>query len=243
MSSLSQDFQVIQLMNSMLNISAETRTNVAGAESKFKQITAGDEISACYKGKDYITFRPRAKMFLACNEYVKSSDTTEGWTRRFCFVDFPMHFVENPNPDNPEELPIDRDIESKLTTNDALSAIFNWVLQGYEMLKACGYFTEPDDQRQITEEFKELSNPLIEFAKEVEISGEVSNNRLYDLYKVWCDDAGHNALARNTFIKRIAKAFKEYRNDVESYRTSQHRGWRFKLSPCNNVENPFFVKE
>ena len=37
MSSLSQDFQVIQLMNSMLNISAETRTNVAGAESKFKQ--------------------------------------------------------------------------------------------------------------------------------------------------------------------------------------------------------------
>ena len=240
MSSLSQDFQVIQLMNSMLNISAETRTNVAGAESKFKQITAGDEISACYKGKDYITFKPRAKMFLACNEYVKSSDTTEGWTRRFCFVDFPMHFVEQPNPNNPEELPIDREIESRLTTTDSLSAIFNWVLQGYQILLACGYFTEPDDQREINEEFKELSNPLIEFAKDVEIVGEVSSARLYNIYKDWCEESGHNSLARNTFLKRIAKAFKEYRSDVEPYRKTKERGYVTKILPCDNPENPFY---
>ena len=239
MSSLSQDFQVIQLMNSMLNISAETRTNVAGAESKFKQITAGDEISACYKGKDYITFRPRAKMFLACNEYVKSSDTTEGWTRRFCFVDFPMHFVEDPNPNNPEELPIDRNIEARLTTNDSLSAIFNWVLQGYEMLKACGYFTEPDDQKAITEEFKELSNPLIEFAKEVEIDDRISSDLLYNQYKDWCNESGHNPLAKNTFAKRIAKAFKEYRSDLESFRTNKYRGWQPKFKLCDDTENPF----
>ena len=226
MSSLSQDFQVIQLMNSMLNISAETRTNVAGAESKFKQITAGDEISACYKGKDYITFRPRAKMFLACNEYVKSSDTTEGWTRRFCFVDFPMHFVEIPNPNNPEELPIDRDIEMKLTSNEQLSAIFNWVLQGYQILKACGYFTEPEDQKAINEEFKELSNPLIEFAKELQINNAINNNQLYLRYKNWCDETGHNPLARNTFQKRIAKAFKEYRDDLEPYKTKNERGYQ-----------------
>ena len=240
MSSLSQDFQVIQLMNSMLNISAETRTNVAGAESKFKQITAGDEISACYKGKDYITFRPRAKMFLACNEYVKSSDTTEGWTRRFCFVDFPMHFVEMPNPNNPEELPIDRDIEHKLTTQKQLSAIFNWVLQGYEMLKACGYFTEPDDQKAINEEFKELSNPLIEFAKEVEIINSISSTRLYDDYRRWCEDSGHNSLARNTFLKRIAKAFKEYRPDVEPYRKTKERGYMTKFTPCDDENTPFY---
>jgi putative DNA primase/helicase len=239
MSSLSQDFQVIQLMNSMLNISAETRTNVAGAESKFKQITAGDEISACYKGKDYITFRPRAKMFLACNEYVKSSDTTEGWTRRFCFVDFPMHFVENPNPNNPEELPIDRDIEARLTTNESLSAIFNWVLQGYQILLSCGYFTEPDDQKQLNEEFKELSNPLIEFAKEIEISGKISNNQLYEKYKYWCEDSGHNPLARNTFAKRIAKAFKEYRPLFEAYKYKSERGWMCQFTSVDDENAPF----
>lgn len=225
MSSLSQDFQAIQLMNAMLNISAETRTNVNGAESRFKQVVAGDEISACYKGKDYITFRPRAKMFLACNEYVKSTDTTEGWTRRFCFVDFPMKFVEQPNPSHPNELPIDRDIESKLTEQAELSRIFNWVLDGYIMLRDCGYFSEPDDQRAITEEFKELSNPLIEFAKELHIEIPTTNQQLYNIYKNWCDDSGHNPLARNTFVKRVAKAFTEYREDLEQYRTSKERGY------------------
>ena len=234
MSSLSQDFQVIQLMNSMLNISAETRTNVAGAESKFKQITAGDEISACYKGKDYITFRPRAKMFLACNEYVKSSDTTDGWTRRFCFVDFPVKFVENPVEEN-EKL-IDRNVEERLTSQAQLSAIFNWVLQGYVMLKACGYFTEPDDQLRITEEFKELSNPLIEFVKELILTHRVSNENLYENYKDWCDRAGHHATARNTFLKRISKCIKEYRKDLEPYRTASARGYQPKCNepaPCD----------
>ena len=232
MSSLSQDFQVIQLMNSMLNISAETRTNVAGAESKFKQITAGDEISACYKGKDYITFRPRAKMFLACNEYVKSTDTTEGWTRRFCFVDFPMHFVEIPNPNNPEERPIDRDIEQKLTATEQLTGIFNWVLNGYIMLRNCGYFSEPDDQKAITEEFKELSNPLIEFAKELHIDKPTTNEYLYEQYKLWCENCGHHPMARNTFSKRLGRVLKEYRCDVEPFRDRNSRGFQPK---CDDV--------
>lgn len=224
MSSLSQDFQVIQLMNSMLNISAETKTNVSGAESKFKQVVAGDEISACYKGKDYITFRPRAKMFLACNEYVKSSDTTEGWTRRFCFVDFPVKFVENPTNEN--EQPIDRDIENKLTTREQLSAIFNWTLEGYVMLRRCGYFSEPDDQKIINEEFKELSNPVIMFAKELQITEKISNQLLYEQYKMWCDASGHHHTTRDTFVKRISKAFKEYRPDLEPYRVTKERGFR-----------------
>ena len=223
MSSLSQDFQTIQLMNSMLNISAETKTNVTGAESRFKQVVAGDEISACYKGKDYITFRPRAKMFLACNEYVKSSDTTEGWTRRFCFVDFPIKFTDYPSREN--ERLIDREIESRLTSPESLTAIFNWVLEGYVMLRNCGYFTEPDDQLQITEEFKELSNPLLEFAKELHIDDFISNELLYVQYKYWCDESGHKPLARNSFLKRIAKAFIEYREDLEPVRNNRSRGY------------------
>ena len=139
-----------------------------------------------------------------------------------------MHFVEIPNPNNPEELPIDRDIEMKLTTKEQLSAIFNWVLCGYQILKACGYFTEPEDQKAINEEFKELSNPLIEFAKELHIAASINNNRLYTRYKDWCDETGHNALARNTFQKRIAKAFKEYREDLEPYKTKSERGYQLK---------------
>ena len=159
---------------------------------------------------------------------MKSSDTTEGWTRRFCFVDFPIKFTDYPSREN--ERLIDREIESRLTTSESLTAIFNWVLDGYVMLRNCGYFTEPDDQLQITEEFKELSNPLLEFAKELHIDDFISNELLYVQYKYWCDESGHKPLARNSFLKRIAKAFIEYRQDLEPARgTRGERGYTLKF--------------
>ncbi|MBR4123759.1 MAG: hypothetical protein IKT93_05015, partial [Clostridia bacterium] len=95
-------------------------------------------------------------------------------------------------------------------------------------LKRCGYFTEPDDQLQITEEFNELSNPIIEFVKELDIGGRMSNQSLYTEYKRWCEDSGHNPLARNTFVKRIAKVIKEYRTDLVAYRVMNERGYEVK---------------
>jgi phage/plasmid-associated DNA primase len=98
------------------------------------------------------------------------------------------------------------------------------------MLCNCGYFTEPDDQLRITEEFKELSNPLLEFAKEVHIDDFISNELLYVQYKNWCEESGHKSLARNSFLKRIAKAFTEYREDIVPTRTTRARGY----SPNND---------
>ena len=72
MSAFAKDFLVIHLMNSLLNISSETKSNIAGAESVFKQIVAGDMVSELLQGKDMISFRPRSKLFIACNEYMKS---------------------------------------------------------------------------------------------------------------------------------------------------------------------------
>jgi putative DNA primase/helicase len=71
---LSQDFQAINLLGCMLNISSENKTEFYGAEETFKQVVSGDDISACYKGKDYITFKPRAKMIISLNNMPKSSD-------------------------------------------------------------------------------------------------------------------------------------------------------------------------
>ncbi|MBR5314312.1 MAG: hypothetical protein IKU45_02735 [Clostridia bacterium] len=53
-------------------------------------------------------------------------------------------------------------------------------------------------------------------------------NQLYIKYKDWCEETGHNTLARNTFQKRIAKAFKEYREDLEPYKHKNERGYQKK---------------
>ncbi|MCB5496033.1 DUF5906 domain-containing protein, partial [Mediterraneibacter gnavus] len=56
-------FQLIYLMGKLINVSNETKTDSKGAETNFKSVVAGDPIQACYKGKDFIQFKPRCKLF------------------------------------------------------------------------------------------------------------------------------------------------------------------------------------
>ncbi|WP_418565580.1 hypothetical protein [Pyramidobacter piscolens] len=76
--------------------SNETSTSIKGAEEEFKKVVAGNIISGCYKNKDFVNFQPRAKMISACNEYMKTRDTTLGFLRRVCFVAFKSRFVDDP---------------------------------------------------------------------------------------------------------------------------------------------------
>lgn len=225
MSALAKDFNAIHLMNSLLNISAETRSDVSGCEEKFKKIVAGDSIQDSYKGKDLITFVPRAKMILACNEFSKSKDTTDGWVRRFCFCRFPNKYVENPT--KPFERLINKNLEEELTTPEQLSAAFNWCLQGYEMLKNTGYFTLSDDTEEITEEFKQTIDPVFCFVQEFEMDREeINNNDLYKKYTQWCEDSGHKSCNRNSFLKRVRPHIERYRTDLKPYRTNNSRGYK-----------------
>lgn len=216
MSALAKDFQAIHLMNSLLNISAETKSDVTGAESIFKQIVGGDSISSCYKGKDMISFVPRSKLFIACNEYMRSKDTTEGYLRRLCFVRFPMHYVEDPDPANPNDRQLIPDLEQRFMPH--LSEIFNWVLDGYRMLQQAHHFTETDEQADIIGEYKEVINPLICFVKEYELPAPTycaSNEEFYKDYAIWCQECGHKPRSRQSFLKAVAPLLKKYRPDVE----------------------------
>jgi putative DNA primase/helicase len=227
-SNLSQDFQAINLLGSMLNISSETKTEFNGAEETFKQVVSGDDISACYKGKDYITFKPRAKMIISLNNMPKSSDKSNGLTRRFAFVKFPLTFVENPT--EPNERLLDRTLEAKFAENSHLSGILNWVLEGYVMVRRCGYLTETREHIEQLDVFMEDSDPTIVFVKQFEIINRISNAQLYDEYKYWCADNNYKPEGSRSALRLIAKHLKQYRKDVESYVSNGKRGYQPKIS-------------
>ena len=236
MSSLGKDFQAIHLMNSLINISSETKSNMAFSESVFKQIVAGDEISSCYKGKDMISFTPRSKLFIACNEYVKSYDTTEGFIRRWSFIRFPMHFVEHPDKNNPLEKPVDINILSRFSNPLQLSAIFNWALKGYLSLRRYQCFTETREQKTFIREFKENSNPLVIFADEYEFppnTNFITVKDFYDIYRTWCDDTGNKPTSMDSFSKQI----RSLRKDVSAFRSMTARGFKIKKYDTSNSEN------
>ena len=167
MSAMGQPFQAIHLMHSLLNISGETKTNIEGSEHTFKQVVTGDLISSSYKGKDIISFRPRAKLFIACNRFVHSKIlTTVSAPLGVYFV--PDFVCGQSRTRQSITKKRDTEIESKLTTPQQLSAIFNWVLEGYRILKQTKSFTETRDQAEIMQQFAESLDPLTMFAEDFE---------------------------------------------------------------------------
>ena len=225
MSSLIEPFQRINLINSLVNISTETSSNVKGAESQFKQIVVGDTITACYKNKDYINFEPRCVMISACNEYIKSHDTTSGFLRRICFIDFPCKF---------EGERADTELESKLKTE--LAGIFNWIYEGYKRLCEQKSFTETPEQRVMMEEFVQIMNPIAAFIREClsDRVGKISRKTLYEEYVAWCKSAGHEAQSRNKFMHNFRQTMKQLMPHVTEITAMGIRCFEFTFRPAGD---------
>ena len=232
MSSLIEPFQRINLINSLVNISTETSSNVKGAESIFKQIVVGDTINGCFKNKDFVNFNPRCVMISACNEYVKSRDTTTGFLRRICFIDFPCKF---------EGEKADTELESKLKTE--LAGIFNWAYEGYKRLWEQKKFTETPEQSMMMEEFVQIMNPVAGFIREYlsEYTGRIERGELYKKYVSWCKDAGHEPQSRTKFMQSFKKTIKQLMPNVEEKITKGIRCFEFpeKYRPLSD----FFDEE
>lgn len=226
LSKLAQDFQAIHLLGSMLNISAEVKSNVNGAEETFKQIIGGDEIFACYKGKDYIKFKPRAKMILSLNNFPEVNDRSDAFARRLAFVEFPLKFVECPTL--PNERQLDPSLEFKFADNSHLPGIFNWVLEGYILLKSCGSLTETNEHEEKLMEFKEDSDPTLIFAQEVHIEDRVTYGELYAQYCQWCVQNNYKPEPSRKALRHIGKHFERYQPQLEQGKSNGEKVWKVR---------------
>lgn len=220
LSQLTNPFQLIQLSNSLINIGSETSTNVNGAETIMKAVTAGDTVSACYKNKPFINFKSRSKCIFLLNDMIQSRDYSYGFARRLSFIKFEAMFVDDPV--KPCELKKDVNIAKKFNSN--LSGIFNWVLEGYKILKATNRITISDDDKLLKEDFQETVNPVYGFFKDMDpLTRRTSNEELYDMYKLWCEECGHKSKARVSFIrefKRVSQdTYKAYRTMTPDKKT------------------------
>ena len=220
MSGLIEPFQRIHLLRSLVNVSSETRSDVKGAEAIFKQIVVGDAINGCYKNKDFVTFRPRAKFITACNEYIRARDTTSGFMRRICFVRFPVRF---------DGARADRDLTRKL--REELPGIFNWAYAGYQALREAKEFTVTSDQEEMMEGFMKTTNPLVAFIEEIPMEGDVSRSSLYGQYTSWCREAGHEPMSRTKFTQSFRQTARQVGLTVEEKMSCGVRSFVFLRGP------------
>ena len=218
-------FQRISLKDAILNIAGEIKSGLHDVEEYIKLIASGEPITACYKSQDFLSFISRVKLIFAMNGQLSSGDTSEGLTRRLIIIDFPVSFVDIPDPDNPYQKLKDVDIIHRLNEELNSGGVFNWAYAGYKLLNTVGYFTETNDQETLLTDFKRASNPVLVFYEEITLPDSINNSDLYGKYRQWCSDNCERVLPSISFHREFKVVASR---DFEPYRTKHERGYRRK---------------
>lgn len=196
---LCNSFSRSQLKDKLINVGAEIEFSTTANSSYFKQIVAGDTISAQEKYKPEFIFKPKVKLVYSTNGFPSTKDRTEGNFRRYLFVPFNVYFPEDKQ---------DKQLTNKLKKE--LQGILNFAIAGMKRLYHNGKFTSPRACQDMLQEFKATSSPLTVFVNEVAVidrAKRYSRASFIKKYKDWCFENGYKSMSTQRVTKELNECF------------------------------------
>lgn len=164
------------------NISEPSRGLVLNA-AQVKSMTGNDTLNARFLNENSFDFQPQFKLYVNTNYLPVISDMTLFSSGRILIIPFDRHF---------EEWEQDKTLKSAFAEPEAKSAILNWLLKGYELLRQEG-FTVPKAVTEATMAYSHESDKIAQFADErlqPDTDAETRTASVYDEYRRWCGDNG-----------------------------------------------------
>ena len=173
-----------------VNISEPSRGLVLNA-AQVKSMTGGDTINARFLHENSFDFSPKFKLYINTNYLPVITDMTLFSSGRVVIIPFERHF------DDSEQ---DKSLKREFSKPKNQSAILNWLIEGYQLLKKEG-LTLPDSVKAATEAYKHDSDKIALFFEdtlEESPNSEVRTSEVYARYQRWCSANGcYSENARN----------------------------------------------
>jgi putative DNA primase/helicase len=154
---------------------SETEEGRAWAETRIKQLTGGDPISARFMRQDFFTFRPDFKLVVIGNHKPVLRNVDDAARRRFNVVPF-IHKPAAP----------DRQLEAKLRAE--WPGIFRWMVDGCLDWQANGLI-RPDVVKNATAEYFEEQDLVAQWIAESCNRGPTHSDTVQALFKSWTEYA------------------------------------------------------
>lgn len=128
-----------------------------------KEYTGGDKITVRTLNKEPIEFKPQFKMVLTCNKLPSVPADDGGTWRRIRAVEFKSKFKENPDPDCPNEFPLDHTLGEKLKK---WKHAFFWMLTQYHKQYREHGYKEPAEVMAYTTKYQQGQDQYVDFCIE-----------------------------------------------------------------------------
>lgn len=181
---------------------SETREDGRLNEERVKALTRGDPITARFLHREFFTFEPTCKIWLAVNHLPQVHDVTNGFWRRIRVIPFRQQFEGDAK---------DKHLDQKLRAE--ASGILTWAVRGCLEWQEHG-LDAPAIVMEATRQYREEADPLAPFLSECCLIGKEHTARarpLHQAYLRWCD--GHEVprkdiLSETKFGRLIGQRFR-----------------------------------
>lgn len=196
--------------------SMEVREGRRMEEGLIKQLTGEDSITADMKYRNPITFRPRFKIWLACNHLPRIVLQDHGTWRRIQVIRFRETFTaDDPRRDN--ELP------AKLRAE--LPGILAWAVEGCALWQAKG-LQPPTCVSAATEEYRndqDLLSLWLEECCDLAPDALANNQDVWDSWRSWAEKAGEAPGSKRTLTRYLRE--RGYKQEVKWVGGRSQRVW------------------
>jgi putative DNA primase/helicase len=185
----------------------ETEQGRRWAESKVKNLTGGDKISARFMRQDFFEFFPQFKLVVAGNHKPAIRNIDEAMKRRLHLIPFTITVP-------PERR--DKHLQQKLLAER--DGILAWAVQGCLDWQRLGRLEPPQQVLEATEEYFEAEDALGRWLDERcvrETNAKSLAAELFNDWKQWADSTGEFIGSQKRFSDLlIARGVEKWRNTV-----------------------------
>jgi P4 family phage/plasmid primase-like protien len=198
-------FAINSLYGKLLNAAADISDQALDNTGLFKQLTGEDRVDAEKKFKDSYGFTNYAKFLFSANTLPKTKDESYAFYRRWILISFPNTF---------EGKKCNKNLIDEITTEDELSGLLNWSLQGLERLMENGDFIYSKSVDDVMEQYKTMSDPIYAYCKkflQCDEKEHVLKDELWKHYSKWCEENKLPKIPKNILTRELSKNLSEMR--------------------------------
>jgi len=188
-------FALGELFNMSANLAGDISPKALKTTSKFKTLTGGDTINAPRKFKTRVKFVNYAKQLFSANELPITYDLTPAFWNRWVLLDFPYTFISQKefnklNEDDRKNIMIaDVKIIDKLSTEEELSGLLNWSLDGLKRLLEQKDFSYSKSVSEVKDMWLRKSSSFLAFCMdnlESDYDCKILKSELRKAYTIYC---------------------------------------------------------
>lgn len=207
------NFDLAPMKASRLIFASESNKSQSLNPAKVKSLTGGDTIRACYKHKDFFSYRPQFKIWLMSNFPVNGDPEDDALWGRVRVIEFPNSFLGKE----------DKAKKLRLKETASLEGILYWIVQGAIKWYALGDegLTVPPTIAASTQSHRDELDYVQKWLEECceAIADEwVPNSEVNTSYLNWCENnnvqhpKGGKGLAQSLKAKGYTPGVQRYRD-------------------------------